>query len=268
MAAWASTGIEGLDEILCDLKKGDNVVWQVDRIEDYERFVTPYVDRAIQDGRNVVYMRFARHKRLIENQPSVSVYQLDASGGFESFSTQVHAIISQEGTEAYYVFDCLSDLLSAWATDLMVGNFFMVTCPYLFELDTIAYFAILRNYHSFQTVARIRETTQLLIDVYDYDGNIYTHPLKVWRRYSPTMFLPHLQQGEEFTPVVSSIDSSRLLSDISRKGLDGASRALDYWDRLFMTAENLRKAHPKSKEVRELVRELCRIMVSVHSFLY
>lgn len=261
MAAWASTGLKGLDEILCDLKKGDNVVWQVERIEDYQRFVTPYLDRAIQDGRKVVYMRFARHKSLIENQPGVSIYQLDADSGFESFSTQVHSIISREGTEVYYVFDCLSDLLSAWATDLMVGNFFMVTCPYLFELDTIAYFAILRNYHSFQTIARIRETTQLLLDVYDFDGNIYIHPLKVWRRYSPTMFLPHLRKGEKFEPVTSSIDASRLLSHISHKGLDGASRALDYWDRLFMKAENLRKMPPESEEVKELVRELCRIMV-------
>ncbi|MHC4259349.1 MAG: PEP/pyruvate-binding domain-containing protein [Planctomycetota bacterium] len=261
MTAWASTGIEGLDKILCDLKRGDNIVWQVDSIEDYQHFVSPYVARAIQDGRNVVYMRFAQHRPLIENQPSVSVYQLDARGGFESFSAQVHAIISQEGTEAYYVFDCLSELLSAWATDLMVGNFFMVTCPYLFELDTIAYFAILRNYHSFHTVARIRETTQLLLDIYDFDGNIYVHPLKVWRRYSPTMFLPHSEQGEEFAPVISSADASRLLAHISQKGLDGTSRVLDYWDRLFMKADNLKKAAPKSKEVKELVRELCRIMV-------
>ena len=35
MTAWASTGLEGLDKILCDLKKGDNVVWRVDSVEDY-----------------------------------------------------------------------------------------------------------------------------------------------------------------------------------------------------------------------------------------
>lgn len=34
----------------------------------------------------------------------------------------------------------------------------MVICPYLFELNTIAYFGLLRNCHSFQTIARIRET--------------------------------------------------------------------------------------------------------------
>jgi len=261
MTAWASTGLKGLDKIICDLKKGDNVVWQVDSIEDYSQFVTPYITKALEDKRNIVYMRFAQHKPLIENRPDVTVYQLDAKGGFESFSTQVHAIISQEGTEAYYVFDCLSDLLSAWATDLMVGNFFMVTCPYLFELNTIAYFAILRNYHSFQTVARIRETTQLLLDIYNFDGNFYIHPLKAWKRYSPTMFLPHLQRGEEFTPVISSVDASKLLSHISQKSPNGSARFLDHWDRLFMKADSLIKAPPDSKDVKELLRELCRIMV-------
>ena len=86
MTAWASTGLKGLDEILCDLKKGDNVVWQVDSIEDYSHFVMPYIDKALEDKRKIVYMRFAQHKLLIENQPDVTVYQLDAKGGFESFS--------------------------------------------------------------------------------------------------------------------------------------------------------------------------------------
>ena len=101
--------------------------------------------------------------------------RLDADGGFETFSTQVHTLISEQGKGAFYVFDILSDLLTAWATDLMVGNFFMVTCPYLYELDTIAYFALLRDYHSFQTVARIRGTTQLLLDVYQARGRAL-HP--------------------------------------------------------------------------------------------
>ncbi|MBN1457681.1 MAG: PEP/pyruvate-binding domain-containing protein [Sedimentisphaerales bacterium] len=261
MTAWASTGLKGLDEILCDLKKGDNVVWQVDSVEDYGQFVAPYIKKALEDNRNIIYMRFAKHDPLIEDHPEITVYNLDAKGGFESFSTQVHEIISKEGKEAYYLFDCLSDLLNAWATDLMVGNFFLITCPYLFELDTIAYFAILRHHHSFQTVARIRETTQLLLDVYDFDGNFYVHPLKVWKRYSHTMFLPHLQKGEEFTPLMSSIDASKLLSNISQKSSNGSSRVLDYWDRLFTKAEELKRSGEGSKETHNLIKELCRIMI-------
>jgi hypothetical protein len=259
--AWASTGFSGLDKLLCDLKKGDNIVWQVDSIDDYRHFLAPYVAKALRDKRNIVYMRFARHQPLVENQSEIRVYQLDAGGGFESFSKQIHTIISKEGKETYYVFDCLSDLLIAWATDLMIGNFFMVTCPYLFELDTIAYFAILRNYHSFQTVARIRETTQLLLDAYNFDGNFYVHPLKVWNRYSPTMFLPHLQQDENFLPIASSVDASTVLSQISQKYRNGSARALDHWDRLFMRAEGLIKAPTDSGEAKELASELCRIMV-------
>ena len=261
MAAWASTGLKGLDEILCDLKKGDNVVLQVDSIEDYRHFVTPYMTQALKDERNIIYMRFAQHKPLVENQANITVYQLDAASGFETFSRQVRTIISQEGREAYYIFDCLSDLLTAWATDMMIGNFFMVTCPYLFELDTIAYFAILRNYHSFQTVARIRGTTQLLLDVYNFEENFYVHPLKVWHRHSPTMFLPHVQNGEEFAPVMTSMDAARLFSHISEKGLNGSSRTLDYWDRLFMKVENISAAPSDSKEVKEIIKQLCGIMI-------
>jgi len=256
-----STGLKGLDEILCNLRKGDNVVWQVDNIEDYRYFVTPYVNKAIQSGRKIVYMRFAQHKPLIENQPNVTVYQLDATSGFETFSMQIHSIISREGLGAYYVFDCLSDLLYAWATDLMIGNFFMITCPYLFEMDTITYFALLRNHHSFKTIARIRETTQLLLDIYDFEGSFYVHPLKVWNRYSPTMFLPHLQQGETFSPIISSMDAAKLFSHITEKGMNASTRIMDYWDRLFIRAERLLKKSSDSSEVKETVEQLCRVMI-------
>jgi len=101
----------------------------------------------------------------------------------------------------------------------------------------------------------------LLLDIYNFDGNFYIHPLKAWKRYSPTMFLPHLQRGEEFTPVISSIDASKLLSHISQKSPNGSARFLDHWDRLFMKADSLTKAPSDSKETKELVRELCRIMV-------
>jgi hypothetical protein len=261
MAGWASTGLKGLDEILSGLKKGDNVVWQVDSVEDYQRFVDPFVRKALKDGRKVVYVRFADHAPLVQPDSPITIYNLDAGSGFESFSTQVHAIITQMGPETYYVFDCLSDLLGAWATDLMIGNFFMITCPYLFELNTIAYFALLRSNHSFKTIARIRETTQLLLDVYNFEGNFYVHPLKVWQRYSPTMFFPHLQQGENFSPIISSVDAAKLFSHFSQRGLKGSARALDYWDRLFMKAENLQSNPEDSGEVKETIEQLCRIMI-------
>lgn len=234
-----STGIKGLDDIVQNLRLGDNVVWQVDDIRDYQHFVDPYVAKSLKDKRNLVYIRFAKHEPLIAENKNVKIYHLDASIGFEAFTKEVHAIIAKEGLEAFYVFDCLTDLLSAWATDLMIGNFFMVTCPYLFKLDTIAYFAIYRDNHSFKTIARIRETTQLLLDVYDFEDDFYVQPLKVWKRYSPTMFLPHVEDKDEFVPITSSVDATKLFSYISKKGAESSRRNLDYWDRLFIKAEEL-----------------------------
>jgi hypothetical protein len=262
MVGWASTGIDGLDTVLTGLQKGDNVVWQVDHIDDFAAFVDPYVKRAGQQNRRLVYMRFADHRTLVKPDSGIGIYNLDAGSGFEGFTTQVHAIIAKEGKEAYYVFDCLSYLLDAWATDLMIGNFFMVTCPYLFELDTIAYFALLRDRHSFKTIARIRETTQLLLDLYNIEGKNCLHPLKVWKRYSPTMFLPHLQQKEKFVPITSSVDATKLLSYISERGLKPAERALDYWDNLFLQATKLSDLSDTPQQVRdETVERLCRIMI-------
>jgi hypothetical protein len=262
MTGWASTGIDGLDTVLTGLQKGDNVVWQVDNIENFAAFVDPYVKRAKQQERRLVYMRFADHQPLVKPGAGIRIHNLDASSGFEAFTTQVHAIIAGEGKEAYYVFDCLSHLLNAWATDLMIGNFFMVTCPYLFELDTIAYFALLRNRHSFKTIARIRETTQLLLDLYNVGSKNYLHPLKVWKRYSPTMFLPHMQKNGGFVPITSSVDATKLLSYISERGLQPAERAIDYWDRLFSRSAELSVQRDISKQARqEMVEHLCKIMI-------
>lgn len=260
-SAIVSTGSTGLDVILDSLRIGDNVVWRVDSIGDYRTFVVPFVREALKQGRRVVYMRFGRHEPLVQAAPGVITYKLDALRGFESFASRVHAIITEEGREVFYVFDCLSDLLGAWATDLMIGNFFRVTCPYLFELDTVAYFALLRGSHSFKTTARIRETTQVMIGVHRWRDAVHVHPIKVWQRSSPTMFLPHVQQGERFLPVTRSCDATELLASISRRGSESGRRQLDNWDRLFLQAEDLLANKGSVEEQERMVDQLCRIMI-------
>ena len=56
-----STGVNGLDRVVTGLQLGDNVVWQIDNISDYESFVEPYVKKALEDKRRLVYIRFASH---------------------------------------------------------------------------------------------------------------------------------------------------------------------------------------------------------------
>ncbi len=257
-----STGIRGLDSAITGLRSGDNVVWQIDDINDYISLVRPFVEKAVREKKKVIYIRFASHKELVRPLKAVKRYELDAQAGFENFTAKVTNIISQEGQGAYYVFDCLSELLLAWATDLMIGDFFMVTCPYLFELKTITYFSIMRNHHSFKSIARIRETTQLLLDVYRCSGSCYIHPLKVWNRYSPTMFLPHQVRGENCVPITDSVNSARLLNYIREKKAQSAKRNLDYWDRLFIQAEEMAGRKLSKADESKFIRKLCGIMIS------
>jgi len=257
-----STGWESLDTIIDHLRRGDNVVWQVDSIDDYQRLVLPFVNSALAAGERVVYLRFARHLDLLEQRRNLTIYHLQVDQGFESFSTQVHGIITREGKNVFYVFDSLSDLLHVWATDLMIGDFFFITCPYLFELNTIAYFAILRDRHSFKAIARIRETTQLLIDVYNTKGRVCVHPIKVQHRYSPTMFFPHIKKKDLLVPVINSVEATELFTPLSHHNTIKTQRHLDHWDRLFMQARLLLESDARSEEKQDMVAHLSRLVLS------
>jgi hypothetical protein len=243
-----STGLPGFDQVIDMLRLGDNVVWQVQSVQDYLEVVRPYIRQAKKDGRRLVYFRFGNHEPIMaEGEPSV-MYKVDASDGFESFATKIHDIIEQEGLKAFYVFDCLSDLLGFWYSDLMIGNFFRVTCPFLFQLDTIAYFALLRGVHTHNTVARIRETTQLLFDLYSVDKNIYIHPLKVSGRYSPTMFFPHLIDGGKAVSITASADAAALFS-----GLGQGRRPRDFWE---ITLEKAYAALEEDPQAQSVMKKL------------
>ncbi len=253
-----STGLSGLDQAIDRLRLGDNVVWQVDTVANYKRMIDPYVQQARADRRKLIYVRFGNHEPLLEASADLNICEIDASKGFESFATKVHYLVEREGKEAFYVFDCLTDLLAYWHSDLMIGNFFKVACPYLYEFDTIAYFAIIRNAHTYSTIAGIRETTQLLLDQYEVGEQLYVHPLKVWNRYSPTMFFPHLIQGQEAVCITASSEAAALFSTISR----GEER-LDYWNILFQQAKGALKQEQSVQ--KEKKRQLMKMLIGHES---
>ncbi len=251
-------GIPAMDQALDYIRLGDNVVLQVSRMEEFCFFVEPYVRQAKEDGRNLIYFRFAGHAPLVKEEDAKR-YCLDPGEGFEQFTVKVHRIIEKEGYDAFYVFDCLSELQEVWAADLMMGNFFRVTCPFLFQLDTVAMFPLLRGNHSYEAVARIQETTQLFLDIYSDEENIYLHPVKVWNRYSATMFLPHRadRQIGEFRTLTDAVGMSRYYAAVSRY-LNEEDQNLDSWERYFQKCSRERGEmdHP------ETYRRLCGMMMT------
>ncbi len=260
-----SSGIKGLDSVLKGVLSGDNIVWQVDSVEDYQELVTPYCNAAVRNGRKLVYFRFAHHQPLVSENMGATVLELDPLEGFENFIARIHAVIEQSGTGAFYVFDCLSRLAVDWYSDQMLGNFFMLTCPYLFDLETVAYFGIYRNYHTVLALEPIQTTTQLFIDVYRHKEQLYVRPIKVQHRYSPTMNMLHVRNGEEFAPVMYSAVISEILTSARWSGLHSDS-STGFWESAFLKAHELLASGEYRPDLpekgKELYEKLVRMIIS------
>ena len=257
------SGIPALDQVLDYIRMGDNVVWRVSDLDEFRRFAVPFVEQAKKEGRNIIYFRFASHPELVPECAEVKRICVPLSHRFETFTVEIHKAIEQEGRDVFYVFDCLSELQTAWATDMMMGNFFRVTCPFLFILDTVAFFPIIRGRHSFNAITKIMNTTQLFLDVYsDAEREaVYIRPQKVWNRNSDTMFLPHLYKPAEGTinPIRDGVQTSRFY-----QVMDGYQRTLeeqyaDSWDRFFNRAKVL---HESRMPVSEECSRMCNIMMT------
>lgn len=262
------SGLLGLDEVLEGIRLGDNVVWQVDTLDDYRFFAKPFAEEAVAQGRRLVYLRFAPHEPVLVPMGGLEIIEVDPAPGFDSFTREVHQIIETQGRQAFYVFDNLSALALEWATDELLANFFQATCPFLFELDTVAYFALTRGRHAHSAVARIRDTTQLLIDVYRVKGQQHIHPIKVWDRYSPQMFLPHLVSGDRFIPLDQSQDAAELLAVAREFPLSGLASPLAPWDSVYQKLLQYRVARGEFNETDPeqvaLKEELVRMLFGHH----
>ncbi|MDO5541590.1 MAG: PEP/pyruvate-binding domain-containing protein [Eubacteriales bacterium] len=249
------SGLSQVDGILDSIRMGDNVVWQVTDIDEFRFFAEKFARQAVKDGRNITYIRFAQHEPVLKDLSGIRVREFNPDDGFEAFTVGIHEEITKQGKDAFYVFDCLSELQSVWYTDLMMGNFFRVTCPYLFELDTVAYFPLLRGRHSFDAVGRIRDTTQLLLDVYSDDKNIYFHPLKVWHRNSEKMFLPHKckRETDTFSSIDNGVGMSRYYQTIQKIKGKSQDQNFDSYDRFFSMAKMQYAAGVFTEEVEEQI---------------
>ena len=263
MAAFdrVKSGIPEMDEALDNIRLGDNVVWRVSELSQFKLFMEPYVKQAIEDRRNIIYFRFASHEPLLEDCPEVKRVTVPLSHRFENFTVDIHNVIEEEGKDAFYVFDCLSELQTAWATDLMMGNFFRVTCPFLFILDTVAFFPIIRGKHSVRAVNKILNTTQLFFDVYSDNRNIYVRPEKVWNRNSHTMFLPHTYNPETgaFRPILDGVKSSRFYQALGQAQRSAEEQYSDSWDRYFNRVKLLKE---NGMDITGDCHRMCDIMMT------
>ncbi|HAY28259.1 MAG TPA: pyruvate, phosphate dikinase, partial [Candidatus Accumulibacter sp.] len=228
-----TTGLPELDAVLCGIQRGDNIVWQVEALDDYLALVRPYAEAARVQGRRLIYFRFADHPSLLAD---AEMHHPDAEAGFDVFVDQVHSVIEAAGRETLYVFDCLSHLADAWQSDRALGNFFRLTCPRLFDLDTVTYFGVLRNRHTLPAMGVITNTTQFIIDVFRCRERLYLRPIKVQHRSAAAMNLIHAWEAEgRFRPVRDSGTVAEILANSQWPGLED-NQIAGHWQKQFAAA--------------------------------
>ena len=233
-----STGIEGLDKTLDYLRPGDTVTWQMASIGDFVFIATQLVTHIALTGRRIVYLRFGRHPEVVPTEAlsrrgaNIRQYDLDPVVGFETFAVQVHRIIQSEPEDAFFLFDCLSDLQKFWFSDLMVCNFFCLTADFLRKRRAIAYLPLRYERHTYETISRIRHATNVLLNIRTLQGRSYIHAVKVDGRRSPSMYFPLMVDGSHSKVLSSSADTYAIFDIFTQTG-----EHRDCWDSMFDSVE-------------------------------
>ena len=257
------TGLSGLDRILHGLIAGDNVIWQVESVDDYLPFVDAYCRFAALKAEKLVYIRFARHERLLPRDDGFETFELAPDEGPEMFVSKLHKIIELSGRGAWYVFDDLSDLAEAWCGDTNLANVFLLTCPYLYEMEAIAYFAFRPAAHSPVASSALLNTAQVILNVHRHNDRLYVQPIKVDKRHSSTMYMLHAWEGDRFLPVTSSTAATEILKAPSVPAGASLLHRSDIWDKSIDRAREIVGGAGASDAERDaLFRRLLRMLVS------
>ncbi|MBN2038123.1 MAG: PEP/pyruvate-binding domain-containing protein [Chitinispirillaceae bacterium] len=262
-----TTGLPGLDKALNTVRPGDNIVFQVASVNDYSPFVIPFCASANKEKKKLIYFRFAEHACLLPQSISARVVTLHPENGFESFIDDIFDVIEKSGAGACYVFDCLSELAVDWYSDRMLGNFFMLTCPYLYDWETAAYFSLLKNVHSAHAIDAIHGTAQVVIDVFRDKNRLYIQPKKVYKRHSETMYTLHRwEENGNFIPIRYSAVISEVLGSVTHPWLDFSVHHPDIWSRTFTSAQEMAEkglsGKKPSRNAHRLFNRLIRMAVT------
>ena len=229
-----STGIDSLDQTIDFLRPGETVTWQVENIGDYVFVATQFVTRVALTGRRIVYLRFGDHAEVVSTGAlknrgaNIREYRLDPAVGFETFSVQVHRIVSKEPEDTFFIFDCISELQKYWFSDLMVCNFFVLTSAFLQKRGSLAYVPLKYERHIYETISRIRHATGVLLNIRTVGGCTYIHPVKVQGRRTATMYFPLKLEGGKGRIITSSAETYAIFDIFTQTG-----ERRDCWDSMF-----------------------------------
>ncbi len=203
-----STGIQYLDKMTGGFRLGDNVVWQVADGISIDIFIKSFFEKNRNFQKNIIYVNSnysphticKRYNYIFENdgilidafthgkgksdpvfldfysddpQPPFEVVCIENPRDVSSFMSTLNEIEKRHREGSFYIFDSLTGLFELWKDERAVIDFFVFTCPKLYDLNTLAFWVFERDAHTKEFVASITHITQIVFSLSLSHADLY-----------------------------------------------------------------------------------------------
>lgn len=285
-----------LTDLIFGSAQGTSIVFSLSDLSDFSSILSAFTAYARQTGKKIVRIRFvpdadsapgtasAPGPALSPDVPSVSdpssapypasedalrkenfpffeEIPVRLNHRFRHFTVAVHEQIRRLEPGCLFVFDCLSELQTAWATDLMMVNFFTVTTPLLKSRGCAALFPLMALMHSDEAAAKITQIADCFFEVCSDFKHIYLRAEKVPDPASGELYQPHILNVETgmLTLITDGVKLSRYHRAQDMAGRIHADLSMDSWDRFFLNAQ---RKYEYGEDLSAECTRMCRIMMS------
>lgn len=216
-----SSGIRQLDELIDSFHIGDNVIWEVVAGTSHQLFMRSFLSKALEDGRNILYVSFNHSPqsifnrfgkaisgkfvlldcftsgkgkddhtftRFYANDAPKNVIRISRPSDIEHFTQRLNEIEDSLPTGACYIFDSLTGMQDLWGSEEKTYKFFTYMCPRLYDLETVAYWIMEKEAHSSNFKANLRHVTQVVLELSKRNENLFIKAHKLDSRLEREAF--------------------------------------------------------------------------------
>lgn len=216
-----SSGIPELDKLLGDLYIGDNVLWYEDAGSFASAFCVNFIRESLTRKKPMIYVTFDRSPKNVvsllgslaesQNLTILDCFTNGKGSGSEVFNKfyekdgalwpyqvikvndptkpthvaeAIYGLHSNLSGDVHFILDSLTGMQALWGGEEQALDFYIETCPRLYELDTIAYWLVEKGAHSNRLKANINKVAQVAIDLSVRRGKSTLKIIKAEKRNS------------------------------------------------------------------------------------
>jgi transcriptional regulator with XRE-family HTH domain len=198
-----STGLRPLDGLIDGVRIGDNLVFETDGEVSVDGFVSAFV-RASSTAAGLAYVSLLAPPSIVldrfpddadagrtvlvdlysdglgasdkasprgyrtRKEGTARIERVRSAGDVDHVLTLMTALEDELGPDTRYVFDSLTGMQELWGGDAAL-DFFLRSCPRLYELRTIALWPLDRRAHEPSFLSRLTRITQVVVRIEPVD---------------------------------------------------------------------------------------------------